>query len=126
MEFRIAHATFTGINSDGGIDNRAELERFAKHLTIVRHILRKKDAYFSAKYNLKFRMFHCTPGTLDGCKCPTDTCDCMSFPAHPAHAEKKKQMRPHLNALKREYRAVLEKYGVEHVELQISDDEEEA
>ena len=124
MEFSIAHATFSGINTDGGIDDRAGLERFAKHLTIVRHILRKKDGYYSAKYTLKFNMFRCSPGTLSGCECPTDTCSCMEKPTHPAHAETKKEMRPHLNALKREYRAVLEKYGVKHAALEISDDDE--
>jgi hypothetical protein len=123
MEFRIAHATFGNINSTGGVDDRAALEAFVKHLNVVRHVLRKRDTYYASKHTLRSGFLHCRPGELAGCECPTDTCFCMKNPSHPLHAGAMEEMLPRLNALKREYRAVLERYRVEHKDLEISDDE---
>jgi hypothetical protein len=123
MDFRIAHSTFGNINPAGGVDDRAALEAFVKHLGNVRCILRKKDAYYVSKHTLQARYLHCRRGELPGCECPTETCFCMKNPAHPMHAEAVEEMRPRLNDLKREYREMLDRNYVQHEELAISDDE---
>ena len=120
--FSIAYATFTA----GPHDTRDGLERFVRHLDVVRSLLHERDKYYSAKHTLKRDCFHCRPGELLGCTCPTETCECMEKPTHPMHAEAKESMLPRLNKLKRKYRKLLFDYGIQyHQALDISDDEDE-